>query len=155
MGERRRRVVGSTVFTVCATLAWTPTKPKGDTVNHELILTIDMEAEVFQGFQSADDDACTDSAYEMGRMLRDLAEMIETGGMLDEPIGLLDHNGHTIAVLRERAPITKPQASCVTHGSVMPCDCFQAAPAKLAPKAIDYDDNNGPWWVSALVNSIV
>ena len=125
-------------------------------MNHELILTIDMKAEVFEGFTNPDNDAWTDSNHELGRMLRDLAEMIEEGGVPEEAVGLLDYNGHTIAVLRERKPTTtKPRTSCVTHGSVMPCDCFQAAPVKLTPKPIDHNDDNGPWWVSALVDSIV
>jgi hypothetical protein len=128
-------VVGSTVFTVCATLAWTPTEPKGNTVNHELILTIDMG----ERFTS-----------EIVKALRDTADIIEAEGVPDEPIGLLDHSGNTIAVLRERKPfVHKPQASCVTHGSVMPCNCFQAAPT---PKAAI---PNGTWWVSALVNSVI
>ena len=105
-------------------------------MNHELILTIDMG----ERFTS-----------EIVKALRDAADIIETGGVPDEPIGLLDHSGNTIAVLKERKPfVHKPQASCVTHGSVMPCDCFQAKPVPVAPKAAD-----ATWWVSAIVDSIV
>lgn len=110
---------------------------RANAMNHELTLTIDMG----ERFTS-----------EIVKALRDAADIIETGGVPDEAIGLLDASGNTIAVLRERKPfVNKPRASCVTHGSVMPCDCFQAAPIKIAPKATD----NTTWWVSAIVDSIV
>lgn len=103
-------------------------------MDNNLTLTIDLDADVFAGLTNEDNDAWTDSVNEIARTLRDLAEMIEEGGVPDEPIGLLDHNGNTIATLRENSAQAqsyyakhaprKLMASCVTHGSVTPCDCF-------------------------------
>ena len=85
----------------------------------------------------------------MVNMLNDLAHIIHETGVPDEPIGLVDGTGNTIAVLRNHTMTTPIGASCVKHGSVMPCRCFETD-----PKRNQRTMQAAPWF-SALVDAYV
>lgn len=90
----------------------------------------------------------TDKAT-MVNMLNDLAHIIHESGVPDEPIGLVDSTGNTIGVLRNHTTTRRPNASCITHGSMMPCRCFDAD-----PKRNQRTMQAAPWY-SALVDAYV
>mgnify|MGYP003422251605 CR=1 FL=1 len=64
-------------------------------------------------------------------------------------MGLVDGTGNTIAVLRNHTMTTPIGASCVKHGSVMPCRCFETD-----PKRNQRTMQAAPWF-SALVDAYV